>query len=122
MTNFKLSREDFRYQDAERGDVIRLEVSYDIGGNKTRGLYVVVTSINIKENERGFISESFALFSAGFRVFIEPLKRKNPKALAGLAEKLDPLAPEIVALFKVDRDAAKQKIKDICGCVVGGAR
>lgn len=114
MTNFKIDKYgDFKYQDAELGDVVRIQVQYNIGGygGGPRGLSVSVTAVKIEKTEYGH-SEAFALFAAGFGLFVCQLNRKNPKAIAALAEKLDSVVPELAALFKSDREAAKQMLKD----------
>lgn len=105
MTNLKLQREDYQYLTGETGDVVKLELTYS-RDSRVRGIYLDMRSVKIEHSAYG-TSTSCMLFSPeAVHMLVAPLPRKNPKVLAALAAKLDPVAPAVCALLLTDKGAA----------------
>jgi hypothetical protein len=105
MKNFKWTRGgSLLYRTAETGDVLEVEVRYELGnGPVQRGIKVAVTPVKIS-NTDGVPFRSQLIFGdtkrSGRKLHVVTLKRKNDKALVNVAELLDEKAPEIAKAFE----------------------
>lgn len=109
MQHLQPYRDEFRYRTGTEGDVISIEVSYDLGGSNmfsgtrsARGIYISVRPVTLKDGMVSFV------LGAGIKALVAPLNRANPKKLLAVAEKLDAHVLTIGEQAKADTRAAIQ--------------
>jgi len=119
MNNLKLKEHDcFKYDSGTIGPIVQVEVDYELGGSNmfsggssSRGIYVYVRCMDIREDG----CRSFALFGnaieSGLKFFVLPLARKNAKKIAQVAEYIDPVAAQVAAQWKTDHHTAVAAMK-----------
>ncbi len=122
MTNFtRKSKTDYTYRSGELGPVIELSVSYSAGFSlSSRGVWFALRPVTIS-------TDSYSLsLMAGVRLMLAPLERAKPAVLLAMAERIDPIAREIVAAWgpeaseKGDEVAVAALIRSAFGMEVVG--
>ena len=85
---------------------IKVELSYLLGGinyftykKESRGLYLSITPVEIKDRGNGFICESFVGFS-GIKFLVKELGRKSDKQHQLLWDKILPHTRHLADLFE----------------------
>lgn len=82
----------YRYRSGDTGLVIEVEVNYRKDA-RVRGIYLAVRPVTLEDDMVRWV------LGAGCSLAVEPLARKNDKALASVACGLDPLVPAIAACW-----------------------
>lgn len=114
MKNLKLKHNgDWEYRTGETGKIIQFSVHYVKGQNiRNRGLYLDIQPKTIEpDTGTGFTGESYMMYSNAF-VLAQPLAKKNDRAAAALAEKIDPFVLDLCAWFaEYGQDKAKEAMQ-----------
>lgn len=122
MQNFRSDRnKDFEYRKADTGtdeavrkpgDIvvngtsIRLVYRKDANPRNPRGLYVLLTPMEITPEPGSPYGDRLVYaITRTERAFLLPLARQNDKAMLAAAQKLDPVAPEVADLFRAGQTA-----------------
>ena len=116
MTNFKQSRNGFRFEvvkseDGNKRNVAVLEIMY-LKGSQRKGVLASVKHVEV-ENCGTYTSETTSVFGDGdFSMWVKELPRKSDKAVLQVAEALDSFAPGIVTAFIHSADVAKVNLRE----------
>jgi len=125
MQNFEIrhskryNRASYAYYPADTAQMMKLEIdhrdgglNYSSGSNEQRGIEMVMTKINVVEG-----LETYSPFDGvNGRILLTPTARYSARKIQEMAELMDGHAPEISAMWKVDRNAAIRLI----GSIVSG--
>lgn len=89
--------------------IARFELDY-FKGERARGIHVWMRVLEVEQHD-GYTSETFELFGGkNISTYLKALPRKNDKALALAASKIDALVPELLAVF-VDDSKTKEDVR-----------
>jgi hypothetical protein len=114
MRNLKLHNGDFRYRSAEEGELVEIRVYYDPASRKKvygevdpRGIWIGVHPIELHD---GVISVRFCEGPAisGLKFFVAAGSDDDPRPFVAVAERLDPLVPEVARIWRLDNERAIQ--------------
>lgn len=134
MDNFKArgsmhdKRLRYNYHPAENGRMVKLTISHRDGGRnyfsgavEARGIEMSITTVSIADSGVSGVrvETSTPMDDCNGRVLLAELPRYSAKKLEQMVELFDEHAPEISALWPVDRALALAKIRAI---VAGEAR
>jgi len=133
MNNFKPrgsmhdKRLRYHYYPAASGLMVKLSIhhrdggrNYFSGANEARGIEMSISTIEVSQSSPGIMMESSKPMEDGNgRILLAEMPRYSAKKLEQTVELFDRHAPEISALWSVDRSLAIAKIRSI---VAGDAR
>jgi hypothetical protein len=113
----------FEYRDKAEGNAVEVRLAFSEGGTnfatykkEAKGLYVHLTPMHV-EIRNGMVSKQIGLFgdikASGAKVLVLAMARRNAKALDAVAERLDPIVPELCTLFRDDPAKAFNKIVEL---------
>ena len=119
LTNLKQRKDEYRYDSGTDGKIVRVEVTYEKHDRLSlRGVWVRVSPIEIQQRD-GYTSETHELFGGMKSVQAMQLARSTPRVLVAIAEKIDPIAPELAVLFAAQgKDTCRERIKAALGLAV----
>jgi hypothetical protein len=116
MHNLKLHDGEFRYRSAEEGEPVEIRVYYDPASRKKvygevdpRGIWIGVHPIELHD---GVISVRFCEgpVISGLKFFVAPGSDDDLMPFVAVAERLDPLVPEVARIWRSDNERAIQMI------------
>lgn len=134
MINFKPrgsmhdKRIRYQYYPAERGTMVKLTIAHRDGGrnyfsgaNEKRGIEISLSTIEVSESgTSGVTMESYNPMDEGNgRLLLLEMPRYSAKKLEQIVELFDEKAPEISALWSIDRNLTITRIQSI---LAGDAR